>query len=360
MGMLGLSSTALAGVPTGQTLQATVSPSKQPKASFGAAKLRAIIHTTYSDFMASPPPMETLFKVDNQIRFFNGNTPACPQATLLGAITPEAVQAQCGRSVVGSGTAEVNASQFPFTAPNPVVLVSGGGTTLYVWVRIAGALTLVLTGNYAKGSNTLDFTGLPNTPGTNLTNFDISFNKKRTGGSTYYVMARCKRSKWLSSETTTFYDGRSLTASAEQKCKRGGGGTTSRGGGKKGKKKKKAPHRDGKYVGSTTQEAITPSFRKIRFTVKNGKVKLTSEPTVARGYCLSTPVFTLGGTIPTKKLSRRGAFSFTHTFLGNKFDKIHGKFVGVDEVRGYAIYHFFAQDLCSAGRAKVNFSAKHK
>ena len=31
-----------------------------------------------------------------------------------------------------------------------------------------------------------------------------------------------------------------------------------------------------------------------------------------------------------------------------------------DEVEGFAIYHFSGQDLCSAGRSKVNFSAKHK
>jgi hypothetical protein len=71
-------------------------------------------------------------------------------------------------------------------------------------------------------------------------------------------------------------------------------------------------------------------------------------------------VFTLGGTTATHKLGKNGTFSFTHTFLGTKIDKIYGKFVSSDEVQGYAIYHFPAQDLCSAGKAKVNFTAKHK
>ena len=31
-----------------------------------------------------------------------------------------------------------------------------------------------------------------------------------------------------------------------------------------------------------------------------------------------------------------------------------------NEIEGYAIYHFFAQDLCSEGKTKVNFTAKHK
>jgi hypothetical protein len=116
----------------------------------------------------------------------------------------------------------------------------------------------------------------------------------------------------------------------------------------------------GQYNGKTDQEAVNAPFRKIQFTVKKGKVTLITEPTVAREDCVSVPVFTLGGTTPRKKLGGNGAFTFTHTFLGNKFDKIHGRFVSTNEVEGFAIYHFPAQDLCSAGKAKVNFTARHK
>jgi hypothetical protein len=116
----------------------------------------------------------------------------------------------------------------------------------------------------------------------------------------------------------------------------------------------------GKYKGKTTQAAVASAYRTIQFTVKKGRVTLTTEPTVAREDCLSAPVFTLGGATPTHKLSRNGTFTFAQTFLGNKFDKIHGRFVSPNEVEGYAIYHFSAQDLCSAGRSKVNFTAKHK
>jgi hypothetical protein len=116
----------------------------------------------------------------------------------------------------------------------------------------------------------------------------------------------------------------------------------------------------GKYQGKTTQEAVTTSFRKIVFKVKKGKVTLITEPSVARDFCVSTPVFTLGGATATKKLDRNRTFTFTHTFLGNKFDKIHGRFVSSNEVQGFAIYHFAAQDLCSGGKARVNFTAKHK
>jgi hypothetical protein len=114
----------------------------------------------------------------------------------------------------------------------------------------------------------------------------------------------------------------------------------------------------GLYKGKTTQEAVTSSYRKVQFTLKKGKVTLTVEPVVAKGVCLSTPVFTLDGP-PTKKLSKSGAFTFTHTYMGNKFDKISGRFTSPDEVEGFAIYHFPAQDLCSEGKVKVTFTAKH-
>jgi hypothetical protein len=113
----------------------------------------------------------------------------------------------------------------------------------------------------------------------------------------------------------------------------------------------------GKYKGKTTQEAVAPAYRKIEFRVKKGKVTLLTEPVVARGLCLSTPVFTLGGETPKAKLNGKGAFSFTSTFIGSKFDRIKGKFVSEKDVEGFAIYNFQAQDLCSAGQTRVKFTA---
>ena len=114
----------------------------------------------------------------------------------------------------------------------------------------------------------------------------------------------------------------------------------------------------GLYKGKTRQEAVTTPFRKIEFKVKKGRVILTTEPAVARESCVSTPVFTLGGTRASKKLRGR-TFTFTRTFFGTKIDKIHGRFVSPNEVEGSAVYHFFPQDLCSGARARVNFTAKH-
>ena len=114
--------------------------------------------------------------------------------------------------------------------------------------------------------------------------------------------------------------------------------------------------KSGNYSGSTTQEAVSGSFRTLSFTVKKGKVTLTAEPSVGLGLCVSAPVFTLDGPLTTKRKGR--SFTFSQTFFGTQIDKIHGKFVSSTEVEGYAVYHFFAQDLCSAGKSKVTFTAK--
>jgi hypothetical protein len=62
--------------------------------------------------------------------------------------------------------------------------------------------------------------------------------------------------------------------------------------------------------------------------------------------------------VSTKRKGR--SFTFSQTFFGTKIDKIHGTWVSSNEVQGYAIYHFFSQDLCSEGKSKVNFTAKRK
>jgi hypothetical protein len=220
LGALVVAGTAMAGVPTAQTLKTTIAPAKQSKKTFGPASLHNIIGTTYSDFIASPAAKETVFTFPKDFKFVNGNLPACPRATLNAATSTAAVQSACGASVVGTGTNDVNNRQGAFSQPNPVLLVSGGPTTLSVWTRIAGALTLVLNGKYSPAAHTLDVTGLPNTPGTDLTLFDTVQPKKKTGKKTYYVMARCgKKKKWVVRVTTTYYNGQSLSATSTQKCK---------------------------------------------------------------------------------------------------------------------------------------------
>jgi Cu/Ag efflux protein CusF len=110
------------------------------------------------------------------------------------------------------------------------------------------------------------------------------------------------------------------------------------------------------YSGKTDQESVSTTFRKLEFKIKKGKVTLTTEPVVNRDLCVSTPVFTLDGD-PVKPLSKRGGFTFTKTFQGNKIDKISGRFTSPKKIEGFAIYHFFGSDLCSEGKTKVKFEA---
>ncbi len=181
LGALVFSGTALAGVPSSQTLQTTLASSKQDKKAFGGVSLHNVIATTYSDFNGSPPAKETLFSFGKDIKFVNGNTRPCSLAALNAATTTAAVNVSCPGSIVGNGTDEVNNKTGLFPNPNPVVLVSGGPTTLYVWTRINNALTLVLTGAYSTKAHTLDVTGLPFTLGTDLTLFDTTDVQEEDG-----------------------------------------------------------------------------------------------------------------------------------------------------------------------------------
>jgi hypothetical protein len=67
---------------------------------------------------------------------------------------------------------------------------------------------------------TLTWVNNPNTPGNVLTTIDVTFNKRRTGKSTFFLMARCgKKRRWSMTETTSFYSGESLSAVSTQTCK---------------------------------------------------------------------------------------------------------------------------------------------
>jgi hypothetical protein len=223
IGALAVSGVAYAGVPQVTTLNATVSPAKQSKKTFGPATIHNIIATTYSDFNATPGPKETIFKIDKDVTLANGSRPGCSLTTLQASTSTTAVNAACQKSVVGTGTNTVNNGTTPlFPGTNPVLLVQGSKTTLYVWTRIGGAQTLVLVGQYRKGPNTLDVTGLPNVAGVDLTNFDTTFLKQ---GKNSYVKARCSKGKWTSSVTQTYNTSPTgsmpppTSATSKQKCK---------------------------------------------------------------------------------------------------------------------------------------------
>jgi hypothetical protein len=212
IGALALSGVASA-TPTGQTLQTTLSPKKQSKKTFGGVSLHNIIATTFDNFSTSQSPKTTTFTIDPNVKFVNGNIPACQLSQIQGKFTAQA-QAACPQSITGGGSVEVNGGAIGGT----VTFFSGGPTTIYVQTDIGpGATTLTIIGNIQ--GRLLVFSNIPNTPGLVLTKFDTTFNKRKTGKKTFYVMARCKKKKWSTSESTNFYSGETLSASSSMKCK---------------------------------------------------------------------------------------------------------------------------------------------
>jgi hypothetical protein len=212
IGALAFSGVASA-TPTGQTLQTTLSPAKQSAKQFGGVSLHNIIATTFDNFATSQSPKQTVFTIDPNVKFVNGNIPACALSSIQGKFTAQAQQA-CPQSITGGGTVEVNGGAVGGT----VTFFSGGPSTIYVQTDIGpGATSLTIIGQIQ--GKTLTFSNIPNTPGLVLTEFDTTFNKRKTGKKTFYVMARCKKKKWSTTETTTFYSGETLSASSSMKCK---------------------------------------------------------------------------------------------------------------------------------------------
>jgi hypothetical protein len=212
IGALAFSSTASA-VPTSQTLQTTLAPAKQSKKTFGAVSLHNIISTNFDNFSTSQSPKTTTFSIDPNVKFVNGNIPPCPLSSIQGKFNAQA-QAACPSSITGQGTVQVNGGAIG----GLVTFFSGGPSTIYVQTDIGpGATTLTIIGTIS--GHTLTFSNIPNTPGLVLSKFDTTFNKRKTGKKTYYVMARCKKGKWATSESTNFYSGETLTASSSMKCK---------------------------------------------------------------------------------------------------------------------------------------------
>jgi hypothetical protein len=201
-------------VPTSQFLQTTLSPKKQDAKVFGGVSLHNIISTEFDNFATSQSPRQTAFTIDPNVKFVPGNIPVCPLSQVQNK-PDAAARAACPRSITGQGSVEVNGGALRGT----VTFFRGTGSSdIIVHTVVAGALVLDITGNIS--GKTLTFTNIPNTPGNVLSKFDTTFNKRKTGKKTFYVMARCRKNKWSTTERTTFYSGETLSASSSGKCKK--------------------------------------------------------------------------------------------------------------------------------------------
>jgi hypothetical protein len=213
IGALTFSSVASAA-PISHTLRTTLSPNKQDKQRFGGVSLHNIIATTFDDFTTSQSPRQTVFTIDPNVKFVPGNIPVCQLSQVQNKPDSQA-RAACPRSITGQGSVEVNGGALRGT----VTFFRGtGNSDIIVHTVVAGALVLDILGDIS--GKTLTFTNIPNTPGNVLSTFDTTFNKRKTGKSTFYVMARCKQKRWSTTATTSFYSGETLSASSTGKCKK--------------------------------------------------------------------------------------------------------------------------------------------
>jgi hypothetical protein len=371
IGMLVFAASASAAV-TGQTISVTASPSKQPKSQFGPLSSLAISLDTAYTPPFEPNATQTVISFSRDLSFSPGGLSQC-DLSAISTVPQAQADAVCGSSKVGTGSATINGGLLTGVVAAYNGSPSGGSPRIGLHVDVftstgSYAFSTTLTGLLNTQANTLTVS-IPPT-GTSITHFGTTINQVRTGTRgglpLYYAMARCSSGKWVSGETTTFNDGQQISATSAQSCQVGPAKKAKKQkkrkkNGKKGKKGAEGrPPKNGAYNGKTDQEAVATSFRHLSFTVRKGRVTLTSEPVVAWGLCLSAPRFVVDGNQPSKKFGHKRAFSITHTFLGSKIDKIHGRFVSSTEIEGYAIYHFNAQDLCPAGKMKVDFKAKHK
>jgi hypothetical protein len=204
--------------PTGQTMQTTYSPKKQGKKTFGGASWLLHHQHIYDSFVTSSGPRQIVYTLPADVKFVAGNIPVCQLSQVEHRFDLQA-RAACPRSIVGQGSFDVNSGvlngTLTFFRGDP----ASDQDVIAHLVFQGGVLVLDLIGDIS--GRTLTFNNIPNTPGTVLTTIDTTFNKRRTGKSTFYVMARCgKKRKWSTTETTAFYSGESLSARSTQQCER--------------------------------------------------------------------------------------------------------------------------------------------
>ena len=219
IGSVVLSGTASANV-LGQSVSSILSPAKAPKKAFVAMKsMKTTVDTNY-DGVFTPNANQTIVTFSHDVRFTPGNIADCNLSSI--STVPEAsAQAACGASRVGTGSATINGGALTGKVAAYNGVPSGGRPTigLHTDIFVGGAYSFstTLTGVINPRSNTLTVS-IPPT-GTSITHFETTITKKKSGKKSFYVMARCKKKKWATSETTAFTGGPTLSSSSVQRCK---------------------------------------------------------------------------------------------------------------------------------------------
>jgi hypothetical protein len=218
IGSLLLSGTAAAAV-TGQTYRVQATPAKQDKKVRGpVGSFSTAIDTAYAPPF-TPAGTQTVLTYPKDFKFTPGNAPVCP-TSLISSVPETQADAICPGAKHGSGSVTINNGALTGKVAAYRGTPVNGQDVLLLHVDIFTGNTYSFTttpgGVFNPAANTLSVP-IPPT-GTALTHFDLTLTKFKTGKKTYFIMARCKK-KWVFSETTSFTDGSSITATSTQKCK---------------------------------------------------------------------------------------------------------------------------------------------
>lgn len=224
---LAITSVASAAVLS-QTYSSVADKTKQDRKVRGpVGDFRTDVDTLYSPPFA-PAATQTVLTFDRAFKFDPGNLDECNPASLFGQ-TQAGARAVCGDAEVGQGSSRLRTllggTLFgAVTAFNGVP--SGGNPVILLHVDVAGVTTKpILTGTLNRNVLTVN---VPVVPGTVIEHFDTTIdqirvkkaNKKKGKPAKYFVSAKCTDRNWQHSETTTFTDGSTKSASFVQKCKK--------------------------------------------------------------------------------------------------------------------------------------------
>jgi hypothetical protein len=224
IGALLVSGTA-SGAVAGFSFTATVSPKKQSAKRFGAAALTNNLEASYTGEFAGTPT-RSVVQFSKNIKFTPGKLAPCNLSS-ISTVPDSTAMALCGKSKVGQGSVVVNdgALTGKVTAYNGVP--TGGSPTIGFHTDLFGpsggyAFSTTGVGVLNTKTNVLTAASTP-PPGISLTHFDVKFGKiktgKKKGKRTYYVMARCKKKKWVNTATEAFANGSTRSSTSVQKCK---------------------------------------------------------------------------------------------------------------------------------------------
>jgi hypothetical protein len=237
-GALALSSVASADV-TAVNIATSLTPAKQNKKVRGPVNIFFQSTDTHVGALpcplgtansptcyAFPPSIQSVITFPKDLRFDPGNLQDCQLSRIVGQSTAGA-RAACAGSIVGSGgnvQAFSDGRKLNGTVTEFNGAPSGGLPSLYVFIEFPGVATKPILQGVFRG-NVLSVQ-IPPVQGsvidqltTTLFGKRVVGKNKKTGKKRYYASARCSTRKWVTTETVTYQNGKTLTGSTSAKCK---------------------------------------------------------------------------------------------------------------------------------------------